>query len=520
MKAMTITADVDSSEAQANISLDERNGYAQAVTPQPATIADSGSEGLHGDLEQLLKGQIQASPKDVTPLVRLIELYFDDCRREDFLSAVKRLEKKFGRDSYKNHWKEVQRMGRKLLPNESLFMSESDSFEFEDVESDWKAGARKRLGEDDKYAEFFATLAEAYEQQRKAGAYVRELDKELQHTLNRPVSMMHARQISKRLGGAQIYLKREDLSPPFTHLGISVTGQAVLARRLGKKNLVTASTNGFRAVMVTSIARRMGLKALVFLDENAVDEQPGNMRRLELMGADVHTISRDILKTGDLREVALEYCMREPDNSFMVMGLDGAPPPYPQILMESAAVIGRETLRQIHAETNGLPSLLVTRGGDNADAIGFFAPFLSLKQTRLACIAPIANLVEQPGQHSDLVFTRNYPMHKVAGSRQKRTAKRLLEGLEYPGVSREQAWLMATGRVIYEQVTHEQVIQAVRDFSKCEGMIPAMETAHALAYACEQAGRMKADESVVVLIAEQVDKDIPALEALMAKAAI
>lgn len=492
------------------MSNDERQDVSQREVATLTPIESAKSEGLYRDLELLLQEQIKAHPEDERPYVKLLELYFESKKPEDFLRTARIFNDKFRKASSQYDWEDVVEMGKKLLPNEQLFMSMNDGFEFVVPDDESESGVKKRLGEGEKYAEFFAELSSAYEEQRKNKLYVKELDRELQHTLNRPVSMMHAKQISEIIGGAQIFLKREDLSPPLTHVGISITGQAVLARRLGKERLVTASTDGFRGVLMASIARRMGMDALVFMEESAVQEQPSNMRRLELMGAEVQPVHHESLRSGDLRTVALDYCLNESETSFMVMGLDGAPQPYPQILMESVAVIGRETLLQIYAETKKLPSMLVARGGNNADAIGFFAPFLSLKSTQLACVTPLPEIVDP-----EMLKSGALGRGKVAAGRHQRTASRILEGLEYPSVGREHAWLRASGRLIYPEVKADQVKQAIRGFSHHEGMIPALETAHALAYACEAASKMKPDESVVVVIAERVDKDIPHLEKLM-----
>lgn len=495
----------------------ERDTARQAsnMPESAATPLSRDSEGLYRDLEALLRTQIKTKPDDVRPMVKLLELYAEMGSREGFLDIARDFRARHREADDPETWETVARMGRRLLPREQLFMTMEEGLEFDAGEETVAADQHQRIGEQPEFSGFFSRLAADYEKLRSNQSFVKQLDTELRRSLDRPSSLMHAQQLSKQLGGARIYLKREDLSPQHSHLGISVAGQALVAQKLGRKTLVTSSANGYRGVVSASTARRMGLNALVFVDREVISRHPGNLRRLTLMGAEVAPIDMEILSSGDLREAALEYCVRDPQHSFLVMGLDGAPQPYPQMVTEAVASIGREVLRQMYAETQRLPDLMVARAGDNADAIGFFAPFLGLKSTRLACVASTPELIDIIGMQVNEPYGRDFPMHQARDRGKLRNAKRILEGLEYPGVRREHAWLSASGRVEYPEVTVAQVRQAVRDFSLYEGIIPALETAHALAYACQVARYMSPEESVVVLVAERVDKDIPQLDTLI-----
>jgi len=331
------------------------------------------------------------------------------------------------------------------------------------------------------------------------------LDLELACMARRPSAMIHARRLSEARRGAQIYLKREDVSPRDTHLIITVVGQALLAQRLGRRTLVTASSDGRRGVITASIAARLGLKAVVFMDAEASALHSANAFRIWLLGADL----RPPAKTGagrseEAREAALQFWARDPDHALMIVGLEGAPQPYPAILREFTATIGRECQRQLRMMAKRSPDLLVARGGNNADALGLFPPFLGDVHTRLVCVEPAP-----PGAASPSPGARTLdPVKQPLSRSEQKVAQTILEGLEYPSVVREHAWFQASGRVEYVKASEEQAKKAIRDLASYEGIVPAIETAHALGWACDAAAAMPSDQAVAVVIAEDVDKSI------------
>jgi len=321
----------------------------------------------------------------------------------------------------------------------------------------------------------------------------------------RPSSLLHAKRLSDELKGAQIFLKREDLSPSGTHLTIAVVATALLARRLGRKMLVTGTTDGRRGVIMSAIAARLGLESVVYMDADEIHRQSSNVFSLWLMGANLQSVDASSLRNADVREAALEHWGKNPKDTLLVIGLDAAPPPYPLMAREFTAAIGRETKRQVMAATRRLPDVVVARGGVNADALGFFPPFLANHETRLVCVTPrAATAASMNVKGSDGWDPSRIPMT----TDEKRVARSIMEAMEYPGVTREHAWLRSSGRVEDFDMPEEAAKQAIQRLGQREGIIPALETAHALAWACQAAQAMRPDQSIVVMMAEDANKDL------------
>jgi tryptophan synthase beta chain len=350
-----------------------------------------------------------------------------------------------------------------------------------------------RLGESQSARPHFELLTASYEQLRHDAAFLNELDRELLFVADRPTPLLHARRLSGSLGGAQIYLKREDLAPPGAALQVHIVGQALLAQRLGRRTLVTGTVHGQRGVVMAEVAARMGLGAVVYMDAANIAREPANVFRMWLMGAEVHSVDTARLPRGDIREAALAHWLRSPGQTMLVMGLDWGPQPYPLMAREFSAVIGRESRRQLLAQARRGPSLMVARGARHGDAIGFFQPFLGETRTRLVCVEGGTELsadapVSAPRRQSDTTAA-------ITG--------------EPVSSLREHTWLKSHGRVQYRSaVTVEQARDTIAMVSRLEGCIPPIETAHALAYACAEASDMKIDEVVVAVVCERADKDI------------
>lgn len=481
------------------------------------------SQGLHQDLVPLLLDRIEVQPEDIGLRLQLLELYYSDRNKAGFLNEARALNKACKRSQDPEGWGAVVSMGKRLLPEEQLFLTMGEGIDFDfDVSTPPSKELYQRIGEKPEHAPYFEVLNERYMKLQDHAGFMKALEAELSEVINRPTPMMHARRLSEHLGGAQIYVKREDLSARYTQLTISVLGQAMMAKRLGYSRLVTTSVNGFRAVMTASIARRLDMQVQVFVDARANAEQPGNLKRLHLLGAEVETVNmgtgrqaHDVHDAAvdwdgdDIREIALDYCAQSPNEHFMVTGLDALPGPYPSLQTEFQAVIGRECMRQVFAKMKRLPDLIVARAGDNPDAIGAFAPFLKRKESRLACVPILEELKEhEESPEQARVFSMESPHHVKRTEGRIRAMARALEGLEYPSVIREHQWLKATGRVEYPEVSRATVIKAIREFSELEGLIPAMATAHVMAFACEQAEKMSPDEAVVIVTSERTELGI------------
>jgi tryptophan synthase beta chain len=471
----------------------------------PATLGS-----FYGDLERLLVQQLKERPGMHDLRLKLLELYYETNRGAEFHREAKTLSVGFDRRAHAADWKRVCSMAKMLGIDDPLLADQSgDSIEF--VAAVPTAAATKqqpkhrRFGDDEQSKPRFQELTTEYEKVRADPRFLTEFDLELIHMAARPSALFHARRLSKKYGGAQLFFKREDLAPPATRLTISITGQALFARRLGKTTLVTASSNGLKGVVAASIAARLGLRAMVFMDESDIQRQSSQVFRMKLLGAIVTPVHRKNYAGNDVRNAALEAWVRRPEQTFLLMGLDAAPLPYPLMSREFAAVIGRETKRQVMVALKRVPDLLLARAGNNADAIGFFEPFLADAATRLMCVDGVRDLGGGKPAREKSHFD---PVGMGLTDAEKRVAGAILEGLEYPSVTREHAFLKASGRIDYAAGNAMAARKAIVELAQQEGIVPAIETASVVAVACDQASRMKPEQAVVVMLAESGDKDI------------
>jgi tryptophan synthase beta chain len=461
---------------------------------------------FHEQMEQLLREQLKAQPRNHTARLKLLELYYEAGRTGAFLREAEELAGLTPHKAASPEWQKCASMGRMLLPDAPLFsVAGSDRIEFVGAGFSGLAPEEKpqvrRLGDDPRFIRHFQELAQAFETVRVDPSFHAMLDLELTYLARRPSSLLHARRLSQKLGGAQIYLKREDVSPRDTQLIISVVGQALLAQRLGRKTLVTSTIDGRRGLATASIAARLGLEAVVFMDNERNSRHTSNVFRMWLLGANVMPVTDERgAEAQSAREAALKYWTRNSDRSLMVFGLEGAPEPYPQMAREFASCIGRECLRQVRLVARRPPDLVVARGAGNSDALGLFPPLMGEKQVRLVCVQPAV----PPRGGEDPADPTKYGLTKE----KQRLAQGILEGMEYPSVVREHRWLRESGRVEYVKAALDLAKNAIRDLSYYEGITPAIETAHALGWACQAAAEMNPDQAVVVIMAEDVEKDI------------
>ena len=470
---------------------------------------------FHDQLEGLLTEQLKTQPYNLAVRLKLLELYYETQRATPFLQAAQALAALIPNKAASPEWQKCASMGRMLLPEAPLFTTQgSDRIEF--VGAGFAPAPAqnmapvRRLGDDVRFTRHFEELAKGFESVRANTQFQAMLDMELTYLARRPSSLLHARRLSASLGGAQIYLKREDVSPRDTQLIISVVGQALLAQKLGRKTLVTSTVDGRRGAVTASIAARLGLQAVVFMDDDKSARHAANVFRMWLRGAEVlPTHDERSGEVQDAREAALKYWARNPADSMMIFGLDAAPEPYPSMAREFASTIGRECLRQVRLAARRPPDLVVARGGDNADALGLFPPMVAEQAIRLVCVEPL----HEAGQ-GDAAAPLD-PARQQLSPDKHRMAQSILEGMEYPSVVREHRWLRETGRVEYVKATLESAKKAIRDLNYFEGITPAIETAHALGWTCQAAAAMKPDQAVVLMIAEDAEKDIWEIGRLM-----
>jgi tryptophan synthase beta chain len=465
-------------------------------------------QDFYQELESLLCKQLEQQPHLDDVRLRLLDLYFEQHRNADFVRTAQAYRRRLAKPDASREWQRVASMGRMLVPGETLFSGHnSDRIEFVGVPSNKnrpEPAKVRRFGDEDKYRDLFGELARQYEPVRSDPRFLTELELALVGMPSRrPTPLMHAKRLSAHLGGGQIHIKREDLADASPHLTVAVTGQALLARRLGRKTLVTGTADGRRGLIAATVAARLGLRALVFMDGAQSERAAANTLFMKLLGAELQLVKASHYRNRDVREAALGYWAEHPAESLLVTGLDAAPSPYPVMTQEFTAAIGRELRRQLSGPGKALPDLIVARGSLTADALGLFPAFFADRQTRLVCVEPEREPDADPRKAADPFTQVGMPL----SADEKKVAKNILDRLEYPSVAREHALLKASARVEYVQTPRSAARQALQDLARLEGVIAPIETAHALAWACEAARALKPQQSIVVMMAEPADKD-------------
>lgn len=458
-------------------------------------------QDFHRELEQLLRKQLQQQPGLQDVRLKLLELFYEQRRGADFLAAARPLRQTLKNPETSREWQRVASMGRMLLPGEPLFSGhDSETIEFvADIELPAAAAPKKvqRFGDEERYRPLFEGLSALYEPVRQDVKFLAELELLLVGLpTRRPTPLIPVRRLSQHVGGAQIYFKREDLAGENPHLLVAVSGQALLALRLGRQTLVTGTSDGRRGVAVAAIGARLGMQTVVYMDSEQAQRAAGNLLHMKLLGARVELVKAVKYRNRDVREAALEHWSKDPNGSFLVTGLDAAPSPYPLMTREFTAAIGRECRRQMSTTGRRMPDVIATRGSNTADALGLLPAFLADREIRLVCVEPET---DQPRAKTVDPFTQiGMPLTQT----EKKVAQSIMDRLEYPSVAREHAWLKASGRVEYVRSSRAATRAALQDLARLEAVVAPVETAHVVAWACEAARGLPASRSVVVVMAE------------------
>lgn len=368
--------------------------------------------------------------------------------------------------------------------------------------------------------EAISDLQEAYQALKQDEAFQNEFDYDLKHYVGRPSPMYHAQRWSKELGGAQIYLKREDLNHTGAHKINNTIGQALLAKHMGKKRIIAETGAGQHGVASATIAARLGLECVVYMGEVDVARQAPNVYRMKLLGAEVRPVTSGSKTLKDALNEAMRDWVTHVDDTFYVIGTVAGPHPYPMMVRDFQAVIGREAREQMLEMTGRLPDALVACVGGGSNAIGLFHPFLSDEDVEIYGVEAAGKGIET-GQHSAplcagqpgvLHGNRTYLMND--GDGQIIETHSISAGLDYPGVGPEHSWLKDLGRANYVAVTDDEAMAAFHALTRIEGIIPALESSHALAYAMKLAPTLSADKNLVVNLSGRGDKDINTIAAL------
>jgi len=357
-------------------------------------------------------------------------------------------------------------------------------------------------------------LREAYDQYKNDGDFLAELDYELKHFVGRPSPVYHAKRWSEQLGGAQIWLKREDLNHTGAHKINNTVGQALLAKRMGKKRIIAETGAGQHGVASATVTARYGMECVVYMGAEDIERQKINVYRMRVLGAQVEAVTSGTRTLKDALNEAMRDWVTNVDNTFYIIGTVAGPHPYPAMVRDFQAVIGREAREQMMTETGKLPDALVACVGGGSNAIGLFHPFLADEGVKIYGVEGGGHGLES-GEHAAplcagkpgvLHGNRTYLMEDADG--QITGTHSISAGLDYPGVGPEHAWLKDTGRANYVIATDDEAMAAFHQLSRMEGIIPALESSHALAYAAKLAPTMDKDQTILVNLSGRGDKDI------------
>ena len=357
-------------------------------------------------------------------------------------------------------------------------------------------------------------LNQAYQKYMKDPEFLEELDKDLAQFVGRPSPLYLAARWSEQVGGARIYLKREDLNHTGAHKINNTVGQALLAKRMGKTRIIAETGAGQHGVASATVAARLGMECVVYMGAEDIKRQAINVYRMRMLGAEVVSVESGSKTLKDALNEALRDWVTNVDNTFYIIGTVAGPHPYPVMVRDFQTVIGRETRQQIMQAEGRLPDALVACVGGGSNAIGLFHPFIDDPSVALYGVEGGGDGVET-GRHAAplcagssgvLHGNRTYLMEDSDG--QISETHSISAGLDYPGVGPEHAWLKDTGRASYVAITDTEALDAFHGLTRTEGIIPALESSHALAFAGKLAATLGKDKIIVVNLSGRGDKDI------------
>jgi tryptophan synthase beta chain len=351
-------------------------------------------------------------------------------------------------------------------------------------------------------------------------AFQREFDADLAHYVGRPSPLYEASRLSDAIGGGRIYLKREDLNHTGAHKVNNTIGQALLAKHMGKRRVIAETGAGQHGVATATVAARLGLECHVFMGEEDIRRQSLNVYRMKLLGAEVVPVTSGSRTLKDAMNEALRDWVTNVDDTFYIIGTVAGPHPYPMLVRDFQSVIGREARVQSLAQTGKLPAGLVACVGGGSNAIGLFHPFLQDAEVAMYGVEAGGKGLETGAHAAPLSMgspgvlhgNRTYLMQDDDG--QILDTHSVSAGLDYPGVGPEHAWLKDIGRVNYVAANDDEALAAFHRLTRVEGIMPALETAHAMAYAERLAADMSPDEHIIVNLSGRGDKDILTVAAI------
>lgn len=364
-------------------------------------------------------------------------------------------------------------------------------------------------------------LEVAYEEAQRDPAFTEELEYYLKDFVGRENPLFFAERLTKHAGGAKIYLKREDLNHTGAHKINNSLGQALLAIRMGKKKIVAETGAGQHGVATATACALLGLECVVFMGKEDVRRQELNVFRMELLGTKVVSVDKGAGTLKDAVNEALRYWVANVDDTHYILGSALGPHPFPQIVRDFQAVIGKETRKQIVEKEGRLPDAIVACIGGGSNAIGMFSPFIADEDVKLYGVEAAGSGISS-GKHAAAIAGQQegvlhgaymYVLQDDDGFIQE--AHSISAGLDYPAVGPEHCHLHDIKRVQYDSVTDQQALEGVQILSRIEGIIPALESAHAIYYAVQLAKEMKEDEILVICLSGRGDKDMQTIRAAL-----
>ncbi len=358
-------------------------------------------------------------------------------------------------------------------------------------------------------------LQEAYEAAKNDPAFKAELADLNAHYAGRPSPLYFAERLTEHLGGAKIYLKREELNHTGSHKINNCLGQILLARRMGKTRIIAETGAGQHGVAAATVAARFGLPCVVYMGSTDIERQKPNVFRMKMLGAEVHPVTAGNGTLKDAMNEALRDWVTNVETTYYLIGTAAGPHPYPELVRDFQSVIGNETREQIMEMEGRLPDAIVACIGGGSNAIGIFHPFLDDRQVAIYGVEAAGHGLEVANGHAAsmsggrpgvLHGNRTYLLQDDDG--QILEGHSISAGLDYPGVGPEHSWLKDTGRVSYVPATDDEALAAFQLLTRVEGIIPALESAHALAYVAKLAPTMGRDRIIVVNLSGRGDKDV------------
>lgn len=360
-------------------------------------------------------------------------------------------------------------------------------------------------------------VEEAYEHYKNDPEFVRELDDLYRNYAGRPSMLYYAEKMTSDLGGAKIYLKREDLNHTGSHKINNVLGQILLAKKMGKTRVIAETGAGQHGVATATAAALMGLECEIFMGREDTSRQALNVFRMELLGAKVHTVTSGTMTLKDAVNEAMREWTRRVDDTLYVLGSVMGPHPFPMIVRDFQKIIGREIKEQLKEREGKLPDAIVACVGGGSNAMGAFYEFIGEKSVRLIGCEAAGLGVDNPKNAATIANGSEGIFHGMKSLfcqdeyGQIAPVYSISAGLDYPGIGPEHAMLHDTGRAEYMAITDEEAVAAFEYLSRTEGIIPAIESAHAVAYARKLAPKMSPDQIMVINISGRGDKDVAAI---------